>query len=265
MDFSERFVGVALITGASSGIGKAFAEALARRGMDLALVARRQDRLEALKTQLESAHGIRCHVFDADLTDPAALSALPSLISSAGLSVGLLINSAGFGYFGPAEAHAAQDAGKMVDLNCRAPVFLTHAFLPDMKAAGRGGIVMVGSTASFVATPYCATYGASKAFDLSFAEALWAELLGSGVTALAVCPGYTQTEFQDVSDAHGMPRLGGVHTPRDIAEGTLTYLGKGPRLIPGFWDRVLIGISSWLPRTLAVRLARRANRSGLGT
>lgn len=259
MNWSQRFFGAALVTGASSGIGTALARGLAARGLDLVLVARRADRLTALASELSDEFDVRCATVPADLTDEVALRGLPKRVAATGLEVGLLINNAGTGYYGSVADGDADDAARMVDLNCKAPVFLTHQFLPAMQKRNKGAVLFVGSTASFVSTPYCATYGASKAFNLAFAEALWAELLPTGIDVLALCPGYTSTEFQTVAGSANMPRLGGVHRPEDVAEAALHYLGQGPSLVPGLMDRLLLAFSRCMPRKTAARLARKFN------
>jgi uncharacterized protein len=183
----------ALITGASAGIGEEFARQLAGRGYDLILVARRRDRLEQLAEQIPTT----AHVVECDLTSDAAQ--LPAEVEKLGLDVDLLVNNAGFGLRGRfLELDPAREA-EMVRLNCEAVVTLTHAFVPGMVERGRGGVITVASTAGMQPLPYEATYGASKAFAISFMEALWMELRGTGVNLLVVNPGPVRTEWQEVA------------------------------------------------------------------
>ena len=183
----------ALITGASAGIGEEFARQLAGRGYDLILVARRRERLEQLAEQLPTT----AHVVDCDLVSDAA--SLPGKVDQLGVDVDLLVNNAGFGLRGRfLELDPAREA-EMVRVNCEAVVTLTHAFLPGMVERRRGGVITVASTAGMQPLPYEATYGASKAFAISFTEALWMELHGTGVKVLVVNPGPVKTEWQSVA------------------------------------------------------------------
>jgi short-subunit dehydrogenase len=183
----------ALITGASAGIGEEFARQLAGRGYDLILVARRRDRLEQLAEQLPTT----AHVVDCDLVSDAA--SLPGKVEELGVDVDLLVNNAGFGLRGRfLELDPERDA-EMVRVNCEAVVTLTHAFVPKMVERARGGVITVASTAGMQPLPYEAVYGASKAFAISFMEALWMELQGTGVKMLVVNPGPVKTEWQSVA------------------------------------------------------------------
>jgi uncharacterized protein len=183
----------ALITGASAGIGEEFARQLAGRGYDLILVARRRDRLEQLAEQLPTT----AHVVDCDLVSDAA--SLPGKVEELGVDVDLLVNNAGFGLRGRfLELDPERDA-EMVRVNCEAVVTLTHAFVPKMVERARGGVITVASTAGMQPLPYEAVYGASKAFAISFMEALWMELQGTGVKMLVVNPGPVKTEWQSIA------------------------------------------------------------------
>jgi uncharacterized protein len=188
-----------LITGASAGLGAGFAKALAARGDDLILVARRADRLETLAAQLSSAHGVHVTVFSTDLTESGAVAQLQIDVETQGLTVTRLINNAGYGLRGAFADMDGPSQARMIDLNCRALVELCHAFLPDMIAAGQGGILNIASTAAFQPGPWMAVYYASKAFVLSFSEALHDEVHAQGVTVAALCPGATRTEFFDTA------------------------------------------------------------------
>lgn len=189
----------ALITGASSGIGAEFARAFARRQTDLVLVARREDRLVELATQLREQAGIQTQVIPQDLTAPDAGEKLQAAITAAGRSIDILINNAGFGDYGEFGQSDPSKQLQMLDLNVRSLVELTHRFLGPMQERGTGSIVNVASIAAFQPLPYMSVYGASKAFVLSFSEALWAENRHRGVKVLALCPGPTETEFMEVA------------------------------------------------------------------
>lgn len=183
----------ALITGASAGIGEEFARQLAGRGYDLILVARRRDRLEHLAEQLPTT----AHVVDCDLVSDAA--SLPGKVEELGVDVDLLVNNAGFGFRGRFLELDPEREAEMVRVNCEAVVTLTHAFIPKMVERARGGVITVASTAGMQPLPYEAVYGASKAFAISFMEALWMELQGTGVKMLVVNPGPVKTEWQSVA------------------------------------------------------------------
>src|SRR5262249_40824279 len=180
-------------TGACAGSGEGCARQLGRRGHDLILVARRKDRLEKLAEEVPTT----AHVIECDLVSDAAK--LPGEVAKLGVDVDLLLNNAGFGLRGRfLELDPAREA-EMVRVNCEAVVTLTHAFVPAMVERGRGGVITVASTAGMQPLPYEATYGASKAFAISFMEALWMELRDTGVQVTVVNPGPVKTEWQEVA------------------------------------------------------------------
>lgn len=192
----------ALVTGASAGLGEGFARALAAKRHDLILTARRGDRLEALAAELRAAEGVRVETVALDLGDPDGPRALMAAVAERGLTIDLLVNNAGFGARG---GFADMDAGTvtgMIDLNCRALVALCHAVVPGMVAKGQGAILNVASTAAFQPGPWMAVYYASKAFVLSFSEALHEEVRSRGVRVSALCPGPTRTEFAERAGMH---------------------------------------------------------------
>jgi len=188
---------LAVVTGASSGIGAAFATALAARKMDLVVIARRQDRLEALKNLLERRHGIVVTTVRADLTDPAALDAVES--SLAAQAVDVLVNSAGFGTYADFTSIAPERLKRELYLDLVVPVSLSRAVLPGMLARKNGLIINVSSMAGFLPIPRHSTYCAAKAGLTRFTEALHGELVGTGVRIQALCPGPVQTEFFAIS------------------------------------------------------------------
>lgn len=256
--FSERFGGAALVTGASAGIGESFARALAERGMDVILVARRAERLEALAGELRARCSVRAEPIAEDLTHANAASRLRAAVSERGLSVGLLVNNAGFGQFGPFVDEDPEQAVRMVDLNCRAPVALTHAFLPEMLARGRGGIVFVASTAAYQPVPWYAVYAATKAFDLMLAEALWVELRDRGIDVLAISPGYTRTEFHAVAGVQNLASPSEMG-PDEVVGDALRALGKKPSVVAGFMNKLSAVGAKLGPRALVARTAGRIN------
>jgi short-subunit dehydrogenase len=191
-DFRDRYGPAALVTGASSGIGWAFAEALATRGLDLVLVARRVDRLEELARQLEREHRIRAHVLRVDLARVEAAQEL--LDRTASFDVGLVVSNAGFGMKGD---HAANDPQVMADMlvvNCHLPLQLTRGFIPRLRARSRGGIILTSSVEGLIGCPYSSAYAATKALVKSLGEGLWAELQPDGIDVLTLCPGATESE-----------------------------------------------------------------------
>lgn len=185
----------ALITGASTGIGAAFAQALAARQNNLVLVARSEAKLQQLAQQLQQQHQIQAHVIVQDLTAPAAAQAVLATTNKQGLTIDLLINNAGLGEYGDFAESDRERQLNMVKLNILALVDLTHQFLPFMRQRRAGSIINLASTAAFQPMPNFAVYAATKAFILSFSEALWAENKDYGVRVLAVCPGPTDTKF----------------------------------------------------------------------
>ncbi|RUS94356.1 hypothetical protein DSM107003_38890 [Trichormus variabilis SAG 1403-4b] len=179
----------ALVTGASGGIGKAFAEELAARQTNLVLIARSAEKLEEIATQLQQKHNVKVEIIAKDLTDPNATNDVFDLIKAKGLTIDLLINNAGFGDYGDFAERDGQRQLNMIQLNIMALVDLTHKFLPLMRERRSGSIINVSSIAGFQPMPYLSVYAATKAFVLSFSEALWAENRDYGVRVLVVCPG----------------------------------------------------------------------------
>ena len=250
---------VALITGASSGIGAEFAKQLSGRGYEVILVARRADRLEQLASELPS----KAHVVTCDVANDAG--SLFGKVAELGLQVDVLVNNAGFGTHGHfTEIDAARDA-ELVRLNCEAVVTLTHAFLPGMVERGRGGVITVASTAGMQPIPYETVYSASKAFARTFSDALSGELRGTGVTALCVNPGPVPTEWQEVAgyDAGYLPPVPGKIPADQVARESLRAFERGRRsIVPGFVIRNYIRISKPAPLSIKLRVVERMYRPG---
>lgn len=221
----------ALITGASSGIGEQFARTLAARGASLIVVARRIDRLENLRKELAAAHGTHVTAIEWDLSLPQAGVHLGDEIAKRGLSVDVLVNSAGFGTHGTIAETDTAALSQEMSLNMNAVAETTRAFLVPMLERKNGVIINVASLAGFAPRPNHAMYSATKAFVLSFTQALWGELRGTGVFATAVCPGPTKTEFFAMS---GTPIPGGKAQPASaVVDASLKAIDSGnPRVVP---------------------------------
>jgi len=245
---------VTLITGASAGLGAEFARQCAGRGEALALVARRRDRLEALKAEL----GGDIHIFAADLSLPGAAQSLVAEVAAEGLTVGTLINNAGFGLAGKFAGLALDRQREMIDLNCRTLVELCHLVLPAMRERGSGGICNVASTAAFQPGPNMAVYYATKAFVLSFSEALHHELKGSGIRVTCLCPGPTTSEFGEVagSKSPALERIKGPAAP--VVPAGLDGLDKNKAIaIPGLPNKLTAQASRFLTRAAMRRIVGR--------
>jgi uncharacterized protein len=247
----------ALVTGASSGIGEQFARQLAERGYELVLVARRKDRLESVASELPT----KAHVIECDLVTEAAK--LPGKVSKLDLDIDLLVNNAGFGARGRFWEIEGDRQAEMVRVNCEAVAVLTRAFLPAMIERGRGGVITVASTAGMQPLPYEATYGATKAFALNLTEALYAELRGTGVKAVAVSPGPVPTEWQKVSgyEEVGVTSMPGAIEADQVVEEALRAFDRGKRsLVPGRFFRNFMRFNNASPRGMRIRVAERLYR-----
>ena len=255
---------LAVVTGASSGIGLAFAERLAREAWDLVLVARRRERLEELAGRLREAHARRVDVLAADLTDPAGVHAVEERIA-AERNRELLVNNAGLGTSG-AFAELDRDGEEQeLRLNVVALVRLTHAALEAFRERGHGTVVNVSSLAGFQPAPFNATYGATKAFVNSFTQALHEELRGTGLRVQLLCPGFTRTEFQDVAgvDTTEVPAFAWME-PEAVVAASLEGLRRGELLvIPGAGNKVLGAVLRTLPSAAARRLGGAVLRRSL--
>lgn len=250
----------ALVTGASKGLGTAYAIELARRGANLVLVARSRDALDALAARLRDAHGVRVDVIPVDLADPESPARIVAELGERGLEVDLLLNNAGLGTVGPFFDRPLEQHLFSVDVNINGLLALTHRLGARMLARGRGGIINVSSTAAFQPMPYQSSYAATKSFVLSFSEALAAELRGSGVTVMAAHPGAIATGFFDGTTATIDPRA--ADTPERIATRTLDDFAKGKHVsYPGrSFNRVITWVSRPLPRRTVTSLTGALNR-----
>jgi short-subunit dehydrogenase len=245
----------ALVSGASTGIGAAFARRLAREHYDLIIVARGRERLDDLAAQLRDQHAGAVEVLPADLTHAAELRVVEKVVIDADLD--LLVNNAGFGTVGTFARLDATKEEEEIRLNVVALMRLTRAALPGMIARRRGSIINVSSMAAFQPAPYNATYAATKAFVNSFTEALHEELRGTGVAIQALCPGFTRTEFQERAgiDVSDIPSFAWM-TPDAVVHASLSALRRGELIcIPGIANRALMTLTSALPRSITRRVA----------
>jgi short-subunit dehydrogenase len=250
----------ALITGASSGIGEVFARRLAARGRNVLLVARSEEKLITLCNELGRSNSIRAQYVALDLSLPESSARLFEETEKRGLSVDLLVNNAGFGSFGDFNKADLARELNMIDLNVKTLVELTYRFLKPMRERRQGAIINVASTAAFQAVPFMATYAATKAFVLSFSEALWEENRTFGIQVMALCPGVTETNFFEA--AHGQkPPARASQTPEEVVETALRGLARGKsHIISGWINRVLTESERLAPRSLVTRMAGRMMR-----
>jgi uncharacterized protein len=247
----------ALVTGASSGIGAAFARELASRGSDLVLVARSRDKLTALGDDLSTSYGVAADVVVADLAKPSAASHLAAELGDR--QIDILVNNAGFGLHALLHQADAATLTEMVQLNVATLVDLTRLYLPGMLARDRGAVINVASTAAFQPVPYMAVYGASKAFVLSFTEALWAETRRTDVRVTALCPGSTETEFFTVAGENA--QVGSRMAPERVVHAALRALDRrGGSVVTGAGNRLLINAPRLAPRPFVTRMVERTMR-----
>lgn len=250
----RSFKGItALVTGASSGIGKAMARVLASEGANLVLVARNLPRLEQEANDLNSRYGGNTQVFAGDLSQPEIPQKLFEFTQQRGLEIDLLVNNAGLGHYGLFETMRPQDIRTMLGLNVQALTSLTHLFLPGMLKRKKGGILNVASTAGFQPIPSLALYAASKAFVVNFSEALWSECKSCGVRVFCLCPGNTLTRFHQTAGI-AKSRMFFSASAGDVARFALRkFLRSGrPTAIYGFWNKMMYYAGRLSPRRLTV-------------
>ncbi len=249
----------AIVTGASSGLGAEFASTLAARGANLVLVARRADRLTALADELTAAHGVAVHTLPLDLAAPGAVDAVTAFTRERGLAIDSLVNNAGFGMHGELDEADPERIDEQVRLNVGALVSLTRAFLPQLTASGRGILVNVASTAAFQPVPYMAVYGATKAFVLSFTQAVAYEARDSGLRVTTLCPGATRTEFFHVVGTEEA-RVGDYQTPEQVVATAMRALDarRTPAaVVSGGRNRATATLASIMPRRIVVPMTAR--------
>jgi len=250
-----------LITGASSGIGEVFARKLAARGRNVFLVARSEDKLITLCNELGRSNSIRAQSVALDLSKPESPARLFEEAQQRGLVVDMLINNAGFGSMGEFSKLDLARELNMIDLNIKALVELTYRFLQPMLERKQGEIINVASTAAFQPVPFMATYAATKAFVLSFSEALWEENWPHGIKVMALCPGVTDTNFFEAARGHKPPARVS-QTPEEVVEVALRGLARGKsHVISGWTNFMMVESERLAPRSLITRLAGRMMRS----
>jgi short-subunit dehydrogenase len=251
----------ALVTGASSGIGLAFARKLAASGDDLVVVARDTQRLEALAKELAERYGTAVEVLTADLTLPEQLAAVEARLADPDRPVDLLVNNAGAGVGGSFVDGDRDAAERGIRLNVVALTRLAHAALGPMVARGRGGLINVSSVAGFQPIPGSAVYSAGKAYVTSLTEALYEEVRGTGVRVLALCPGFTRTEFQSRNNytPRNLPEMA-WSTPEAVVDEALRALHRGRAVcVPGVHYKALAGLAHLVPRAAVRRIVRIAS------
>jgi len=246
---------LAVITGASAGIGREFARQLARRGFSLVLVARRLETLEELAADLAARYGVETDALSADLSTDDGVAAIAKRLAEG--DVDLLVNSAGFGTIGEFHSLPAERELNEIDLNIKGLVALTHAALGPMVERGSGNVINLASLGAFQPCPYMATYVATKAFILHFSESVYEEVKPLGVTVTALCPGFVPTEFQQASGVDlEEVRTFGLQTPKQVVAAALkgAFAGKAI-VVPGALNGIMSQTSRVTPRFLTRRVS----------
>jgi len=256
----------ALITGASAGLGAAFAQELAKRQTDLVIVARSQDKLQQLAQDLQATYGIQVDVIPQDLTAPDAVPHVFEIVNQKNISIDLLINNAGFGDYGTFSQTSRRKQLEMIQLNILALVDLTYHVLPQMQQRGSGSIINLSSLAGFQPLPYLSIYSASKAFVLSFSEALWAENQHTGVKILAACPGPTETNFFTTANfaeyAPDSLKQQQTDSPEVVVQEILQALDADDcTVVTGRWQNsFIVNLPRFFPRKTMVQLVEQQFR-----
>jgi uncharacterized protein len=250
----------ALITGASSGIGAVFAREYASRGYDLIIAARRTDRLNELAATITAETGASVKVLASDLSMPNSAAKLAKAVGSTHVDV--LVNNAGWGSIGPFSDEDLSSMAEEINVNVIALTQLSRLFVGPMIERGRGTIINIASTAAYQPVPNMSVYAATKAYVLSFTEGLWGELQGTGVTAIAVSPGGTATEFFDVAGGRAM--AGGLMTPAQVVSTTMSALdaaSPAPSVIVGVRNRVMAVAGRFVPKRQLIAVAKTLMKS----
>ncbi|MBO4390645.1 MAG: SDR family oxidoreductase [Lachnospiraceae bacterium] len=254
----------ALVTGASSGFGLEFARLLARDGYDLVLVARNKEKLVRLKKRIEHYFKVKVYVLAQDLSEEDAVNKVREFTEKEGLEIEILINNAGFGDYGPFALSDYQKQTEMIDLNVRALTQLTHAYLMSMITRGSGRILNVASIASFEPGPMMSVYYATKAYVLSFSQAISRELKGTGVTCTALCPGPTDTGFAKLAEIPDsrMSEAFRMYKPRDVAREGYRGMMKGKTVVvPGAALKATATAAKVLPSKLVTEVVYHTQQS----
>lgn len=240
----------AVVTGASGGLGEAYARELASQGSNVVLVARSRDKMERIAEELSTSHGVSTQVLPCNLSDPTERAALVATLDT--LDIHTLVNNAGFASLGMLGELERGRISSEVELNVVALTELTHAVVPKMVARGRGAIINVSSMAAFQPIPQMATYAAAKSYVLSFSSALWSELAGTGVRVVCICPGPTETSFFD--NAGNADIMKQRRRPEQVVATTFAALRAGkPYAVDGTFNKITAQLARFLPTSLLVR------------
>ncbi len=245
----EKYGKWALVTGASSGIGEAFVRYLAAAGMNVILVARRKERLEKLAKEMEASKNIQALAVPLDLSSDDFLEKLKQHVADK--EIGMLVNNAGFGSVGLYARNDAQRESEMVKLHCLAPTILTHYFVRPMMERKKGTIIFVGSIVGYQPVPYISTYSATKAFNMFLGKSLWYELRKHHIDALALAPGGTETEFQQVIHQSASAIAA---KPDAVVRSAMRALGKKPVVVHGIHNKIWAFSSRFLPVRMSLSL-----------
>ncbi len=253
-----------LITGASSGIGAAFARKFAALGRNVFLVARSEEKLITICNELGRMSGIRAQYFALDLNEPDAPARLFEETKKRGLEIDMLVNNAGFGSMGYFDKLDPAREVEMITLNVRALVDLTYRFLLPMRGRKQGTIINVASTAGFQPVPFMATYAATKAFVLTFSEALWEENRPFGVHVMALCPGVTETNFFEAAKMD-RPPMRGSQSPEEVVETAIRGLKRKKSVIISGWpNRLTVFAERFFPRSIVLKITGKVLRGRFG-
>jgi short-subunit dehydrogenase len=245
-----------LITGASTGIGASFAEEYAKQKHNLVLVARSEEKLQALAKRLSEAHGITAHVFAQDLSKPDSAEKVVQFCNEKNLEIALLVNNAGFGMLGEFLSHEVARLEEMMTLNVLSLVKLSRLFGAIFAARKSGGIINVASTAAFQSVPNMAVYAATKAFVLSFSEAIAFELKEKGVRVMALCPGGTDTPFFDNANYERSKLMIPLETPEDVVKTCIEGYQRGETVVvSGAMNKLMVNSSRFVPRGVVTAIA----------
>lgn len=253
-NFAKKYGPWALVTGASSGIGEEFCRQLAALKINVAMVARRKERLEQLSHELETKNGIETKVIAVDISKADFLTQI--IAETTSLNIGLLINNAGFALSGNFLDHSLEEELSLLYVNCRAPLILAHTFGRTMVKRGNGGIINASSASAFQSLPFWTHYAASKAYSLYLAEGLWFELKEKGIDVLALCPGVTNTEFSQVAGT----KSGGTD-PASVVALALRDLGRKPTTVAGIGNRMVVLLGRIMPRSWMLKIGAKAVRN----